>query len=153
VGLACFPVVRLQKFGRSQDTHNLYLEVATNIGVQGLVVFLFFIGAMMAGFFAAHGAFDRQMGALRSWRRGGPHTALQRSLDRHLADLRFLRAVADAAAGFIFIRLILGAFGMDLYEIYWWFGAGVAIVLLELIDVTARRTEALRGLAEAEARP
>ena len=39
VGVASFPAVRIQEFGRKQDTHNLYLEVATNLGIQGLIVF------------------------------------------------------------------------------------------------------------------
>ena len=47
VGIAAFPKVREKTFGRSQDTHNLYLEVATNLGLQGLLVFLAFIYSMM----------------------------------------------------------------------------------------------------------
>ena len=49
VGVGGFPAVRYRYFGRSQDTHNLYLEVATNLGVQGLIVFLVFIYAMLKG--------------------------------------------------------------------------------------------------------
>ena len=54
---------------------------------------------------------------------------LARKLDR---DLRFCIASARGGGGFIFVRLLLGLFGMDLYEIYWWYGAGLAIVLLNL---------------------
>ena len=44
VGIQAFPAVRKTTFGREQDTHNLYLEVATNLGIQGLLSsgFLFF---------------------------------------------------------------------------------------------------------------
>ena len=52
--------------------------------------------------------------------------------------------MADATAGFIFVRLVLGMFGMDLYEVYWWFGAGICIALLEMIQVTRVRTRALQ---------
>lgn len=36
------------------------------------------------------------------------------------------------------MRLVLGLFGMDLYEIYWWYGAGLAIVLMGM-QVHVRR--------------
>ena len=35
--------------------------------------------------------------------------------------------------------MVVGIFGMDLYEIYWWFAAGMAIALTEIGDVAARR--------------
>lgn len=144
VGVGCFPVVRAMKFGRSQDTHNLYLEVATNLGIQGFVVFVFFVGAMMTGYFTAYGAYQRQIATLSRIRLAELPAALRPHFKAHYADLEFLKAVANATAGFIFIRLVLGGFGMDLYEIYWWFGAGIAISLIELLEQTSRRTQAFK---------
>src|SRR5690606_16245725 len=43
VGVASFTKVREQMFARNQDTHNLYLEILTNIGPVGLVLFIVFI--------------------------------------------------------------------------------------------------------------
>lgn len=60
---------------------------------------------------------------------------------RHDRDLGLLIAVSRATGGFIFVRLVLGAFGMDLYEIYWWFGAGIAVALSGMAVTTARRTD------------
>ncbi len=40
VGVGAFPLVRGEMFNRLQDTHNLYLEAATNLGIQGLILFL-----------------------------------------------------------------------------------------------------------------
>jgi putative inorganic carbon (HCO3(-)) transporter len=140
VGLGCFPVVRAVRFGRSQDTHNLYLEVATNLGIQGFLVFMFFVGAMMTGSFSAYRAYQRQVESLRRIQLAALPRAMLTALKVHRANLEFLKAVANATAGFIFIRLVLGGFGMDLYEIYWWFGAGITISLVELIDRTSQRT-------------
>lgn len=145
VGVGCFPVVRNQMFGRHQDTHNLYYEVATNLGIQGLVVFGFFIWAMMKGFLNAHHAFESQIRELvKSFKRQNQNPELRRAR-KHAGDLVFLMAVANAGAGFVFVRLVLGLFGMDLYEVYWWFGAGLVISLLEMakkaksnIPMTAR---------------
>jgi len=44
-----------------------------------------------------------------------------------------LSELARAVSLFIIIRLGLGLFGMDLYEIYWWFILGLAISLNNII--------------------
>lgn len=145
VGIASFPAVRMQVFGRKQDTHNLYLEVATNLGVQGFIVFVLLIVFMLRALYLARNRLREQERALRR--------AIKKSVSRdkrlfgradgHLADLCFLRAVAQAAGGFIFVRLALGLFGMDLYEVYWWFAAGIAFSVSLLETDTRRRTRAL----------
>jgi O-antigen ligase len=143
VGVGCFPFVRLRKFGRFQDTHNLYLEVATNLGIHGFVVFCYFVGAMMVGYYRARGSFSRQLALLRRSARMKPKGALRQRMIQQSRDLQLFHAAGTAAAGFIFVRLVLGMFGMDLYEIYWWFGAGIAIGLLQFAPLTERMTRAL----------
>lgn len=133
VGVASFPAKRFERFGRSQDTHNLYLEVATNLGIQGLFVFGFLVYALMASFQRSVRDFTAMRRRLRDLvraqaLRGAPMRGAAR-IDR---DLRFFIATAKAGGGFIFVRLVLGMFGMDLYEVYWWYGAGLAIVLAGL---------------------
>lgn len=49
-------------------------------------------------------------------------------------DLSLIRAAAMAVSGYIYIRLVLGFFGMDLYEIYWWIGLGMTIALCTLLS-------------------
>lgn len=150
VGVASFPAKRMERFGREQDTHNLYLEVATNLGIQGLVVFLLMVGSLMLLLRRSTSAFEAQRRRLGQLARGAP-PALRRHLGRHDRDLQFLVAVAHATGGFIFIRLILGLFGMDLYEIYWWFAAGIALSLSGLVVTTGRRLSALAAAAAAAA--
>jgi len=43
VGVAAFPSVRIDMFGRSQDTHNLYLELLTNMSILGVFAFFIFV--------------------------------------------------------------------------------------------------------------
>ena len=57
---------------------------------------------------------------------------------KHLHELSYLRATAQAGAGFIVVRLVLGLFGMDYYEIYWWFAAGLVFVLSGLVVTTMK---------------
>ncbi|MBK8165331.1 MAG: O-antigen ligase family protein [bacterium] len=141
VGVASFPAKRTQRFGRSQDTHNLYLEVATNLGVQGFVVFCVMVASMFATLRRATLDFGAQRRRLLRIARRGPPRGVRVAMARHDRDLGLLIAVSRATGGFIFVRLVLGAFGMDLYEIYWWFGAGIAVALSGMAVTTARRTD------------
>jgi len=140
VGVGSFPAVRMAEFGRYQDTHNLYLEVATNLGIQGLLVFLGLIWIMMSQFRNNQRIFKNQILVLK--RSLPPPREIPREvrtmINRHFRDLDFLVVVAQSAGGFIFTRLVVGFFGMDLYEVYWWFGCGLAISLAG-ISVQARR--------------
>ncbi len=151
IGVASFPAVRRAKFSRAQDTHNLYLEVATNLGVQGLAVFGFLVWAILAGFRRAQSAVRRQRAALRARLRDPTlPRPWRRWLGRQDRDLRFLLAVCRAGAAFIWVRLLLGLFGMDLYEIYWWFAAGLAISLMTVAQATAKAGARLLELCAEE---
>ena len=151
VGVASFPEVRRAKFGRAQDTHNLYLEVATNLGVQGFIVFMALVTVMLI-------QLRRSMFSFRRQRRHVGRLIGNKTLDKetrqaaykHDRDLQFLVATAKATGGFIVGRLVLGFFGMDLYEVYWWFGAGLAIVMAGLVVRTKRRTTVLLDTAGAD---
>ena len=144
VGVASFPAVRMVRFGRIQDTHNLYLEVATNLGFQGLIVFLGLVGVMMWDLRRTSFGFrDQTRMLIRAVKKSSLPPELRKPIGRHVGDLNFLEATAKATAGFILIRLVLGLFGMDLYEVYWWFGAGIVLVLSALTVTTRRITGAL----------
>jgi O-antigen ligase len=140
IGVAAFPHVRMERFERTQDTHNLYLEVATNLGIQGLLAF----GAFVITMFSLLRRTGRQ---LRDQQRDLLESASagQRTIDydRHLADVRFMGATATAVELFVVVRLALGLFGMDLYEIYWWFALGLTVALWRMSSVAAAKTHAL----------
>ena len=51
-----------------------------------------------------------------------------------------MQAVAKAVFLFICVRLGLGLFGMDLYEIYWWFALGTTIALYKMNEVAEQKT-------------
>lgn len=103
VGISAFPEVREEMFGRSQNTHNLYLEVLTNTGFIGLILFLLFVRAIIKA--------NRQIIFMHK--------------DYGSYESRFLTALSNAVIGYIWARLFLGLFGMDMYEIYWWFAIGL----------------------------
>jgi hypothetical protein len=57
-----------------------------------------------------------------------------------VADLRLMKAMLYAVHAYLFVRLIVGIFGMDLYEIYWWFAMGIIIAVHNMSKVAARLT-------------
>lgn len=120
VGISAFPKVRMEKFGRFQDTHNLYLEVATNLGVQGIVVFLVLLFSLF-----------KTQRRIYSWAAGNLKLFPDSGAMIH-KDLFLIKQVTLATSSFVVIRLALGLFGMDLYEIYWWFAIGVTIALANI---------------------
>lgn len=119
VGVNAFPSVRQDMFGRSQDTHNLYLEVLTNIGPIGFLAFILFVKSV-----------------IRQGRKNITDLSCSIFSD---ADRNFMIAMSKAVIGFILARLVLGLFGMDLYEIYWWLALGYALAIAKLLRL-ARKT-------------
>ncbi len=112
VGVSAFPAIRNEKFGRIQDTHNLYLEVATNLGIQGFVIFLVFIWRIF-----------RLLNNL-------VYVKNKNKIQKRESDIQ--GAIVNSVFLFMSIRLCLGLFGMDLYEIYWWFVLGLTIALFNM---------------------
>jgi putative inorganic carbon (HCO3(-)) transporter len=107
VGVGAFPYVREVEFGRKQDTHNLYLEILTNLGPFGLIAFIIFIALLF-----------------KTNRRS--RVLLMEKKEYFLAEVCYIVNL------YILCRLALGLFGMDLYEVYWWFAAGLTIALAKL---------------------
>jgi len=126
VGVSAFPKVRMQEFGRSQDTHNLYLQIATNLGVQGLIIVSLFIYKMLLTLNNIR--LSAQQRILNLSDMGIRHN------NEIIADLKFIESAALATSSFIVIRLVLGLFGMDLYEIYWWFALGITVALYSIMS-------------------
>ncbi|MGF2734991.1 O-antigen ligase family protein [Marinobacter sp. DUT-1] len=99
IGVAAFPSVRMEMFNRFQDTHNLYLEILTNLSLPGLIAFFFLIYKII---------------------KTNGNIIIN-------TDNKFIKALSRAIIAFIYARLFLGMFGMDTYEIYWWFAVGLTI--------------------------
>lgn len=142
IGVAAFPKVRRERFGRSQDTHNLYLEVATNLGIQGFVVFALLVSQLLRTLKRLERTFSDQLQSIRSINECP-------MADDHCKDLALLHATAKAVFLFVIIRLCLGLFGMDLYEIYWWFAIGLTIALWNINRYSSEISERL--LVESQA--
>ncbi len=120
VGVQAFSKVRYEMFGRSQNTHNLYLEVLTNIGPIGFFVFFYFVFKLIK----LNAMNIRNLGKFG-----------EESINNH-----FLINLSKAVIGYLFIRLLLGLFGMDLYEVYWWVALGIALAVNKLIHIETQKS-------------
>lgn len=125
IGVSAFPKVRMEEFGRFQDTHNLYLEIATNLGIQGFIIVSLLIYKILTTLKQAKNSARESIDLII--KSGNSHF-------KDIAeDLKFIEAVASATIAFIIIRLALGLFGMDLYEIYWWFAIGITFSTYSMV--------------------
>lgn len=126
VGVGNFPLVRGDRFGRRQDTHNLYLQALTNIGIHGLIAFLLMIGMTFRLLLRTRNILNSE---IQSWmikvgaKGAGVHA------HQPLPDLRFLLACCNILITYLTVCLALGMFGHKLYEVHWWFVLGAATVV------------------------
>ena len=100
VGVQAFPSVRVELFDRFQNVHMLYLEVLTNVGPLGLIIFLMLVYRII-------------------------RLAIENVESGRAKDKNFLVAVNKFAIIFISFRLVFGIFAMDLYEPHWWLMVGL----------------------------
>ncbi len=110
VGVDAFMTARGERFDRWQDTHNLYLQILTNVGIIGLVAFVIMLYSIFQSL-------------------GKAKQLLHQAQSEHSL---WLENLANAVGVFLSARLIVGMFGMDFYENYWWLAAGLAGVLVRL---------------------
>ena len=133
VGVDGFRSVRFERFGRDQYTHNLYLQIATHLGIQGFLIFLFFIGTVFWTYAEAMRRLTRlnkQVGKLVRRRDIGKEHKLR--LEKLYNDVRFSHAVARGCTLYLFMVVINGMFNHSLYTICWWFASGLAFALLTM---------------------
>jgi putative inorganic carbon (HCO3(-)) transporter len=149
IGVSSFSVISRNYLPYPMEVHCLYLEILTHIGMQGMIAFAFFVGSTILSLHRAKKEFGKQIQVLRTAIRHAPQNRkLLTSIKAHVQDLTFLIAVANATTVFLLNRLAVGIFSQDLLEIYWWFGAGIAISLVEMKQGTERLTQSLRNAVE-----
>jgi putative inorganic carbon (HCO3(-)) transporter len=124
----------------SYDPHNLYLQALVDLGAVGALIFGVFIAALYRELRSTESALAETEQQLRARiRQPGASAALV----KHAADVSFMRATTSAFLAYLFTRLVLGLFGHDLYEIYWWITAGASIAIANLHPLVNARTAAL----------
>lgn len=154
VGVDCFTPVRKDRFDRGQGTHNLYLQVATHLGIQGFLIFFFFAGTIGWSFHKVIGRLERLVeGAAATFRRARGQPRARPILAHVGRDAMYVAAVARACRLYLAMLIVNGVFAHTLYLICWWLLAGMAIAVLGLTDdleSILRRTRRRLAAAETE---
>jgi hypothetical protein len=143
VGVGAFSAVRQEMFGRKQEAHQLYLEVACDLGIPGLVVFCGLLVSMMTACARASRSAQDQLSRVAAVHPRDTEPGNAEQVGEHKEDLAFIKASGHALLGFLVVRLALGLFGHDFYEVYWWFAAGSIIALHRMLAVAEQRTRFL----------
>lgn len=155
VGVNSFMLVRERRFGRSQDTHNLYLQLLTHIGIQGTIVFLYFMVVLFIAFARAVKRLERLQGGLARLARVTDTDGRTRALlSRTFRDADFVAAVARGGRLYLLMLTVNGIFAHTLYLICWWFAAGLAITVSAMtgeMEAASRRVVSQRAATAAEA--
>jgi len=138
VGLFCFPIIQQQEGRNPQETHNLYTQILSETGIQGAIGFLFFISVLwkkMSNIKLKIQTYIRNISKLKITYIKVNDSNINKKLSERQSDLSLLLAIINATQLFIITRLILGFFGHDLLEIYWWIAAGLVIAVTNLVHV------------------
>ena len=139
VGTKAFTEHRQLEFGRFQETHNLYLEIWADFGLQGLLCFLVFIYSIYKALLSNRKLLLSRISSLRE-------DLLDQKIDssnymesseyqatsQNFLICKRLLMIGWALEYFIICRLLLGIWGHDFYEIYWGFIFGLSVVILRL---------------------
>jgi O-antigen ligase len=149
VGIGNFTIVRKHMFGRDQDTHNLYAQVATNLGIQGLVVFIVFIVAMFASLQGSLHRLQRTARMARKILKGDEDGTFARGFVGWKFEYDVVYATTKAVKMMLFFMLVNGLVSHSLYHIIWWLLAGVALsiggISMQMEKAVYRCAARLRG--------
>ncbi len=124
VGVGNFRVAGLKYFDTPMDQHCLYTEALTEIGIQGFIVFMFFMSKIYATLVNLKKELLVILGKLES---AAPDCVST------IYDARLTYAVLQSTLVYFLLRLFLDIFGMDLYGICWWFVAGITSSLFFIV--------------------
>jgi O-antigen ligase len=149
VGPECFPLFQDLQGRNAQETHNLYTQVLAETGIQGFICFAALLYVVLRKAGRARRRLTTIIEHLESHRSRAPPEA-HRLVDAELQTNRLLFATTTAVIVFILVRLVLGLFGHDLFEIYWWIAAGLTMALHNMSTIAERRCIELTGAPAGE---
>jgi hypothetical protein len=109
--------------------------VLTGLGIQGFILFAGMIISLFGLLFTLVRRTRSDLARLEGLEQ------VDRDLRGHLGDLRLILATCFAVIGFLVIRLAVGVFGHDLFEVYWWFALGLSLALARMLQTANRRSD------------
>lgn len=149
VGIGCFMIVQKREGRNPQPTHNLYTELLSETGIQGFIAFFAMLYLVLKSLRRLKSSFHDKMTSLTAFAEGhSDKVAALDAMQKEIMDLDFLENVCSATILYVYIRLILGIFGNDLLELYWWIAAGLALALDNINQTVTIRVQQLMTSAD-----
>jgi O-antigen ligase len=115
VGVGNYTLANRKYYGSAQEIHCLYLQVATHIGIQGLIAFGFLLYKLYSVLTNVRARAIKIIDTLSNEMK-----------TKEKIDIEFVLAVINSALIYFLLRLFVDIFSMDLYGICWWFLIGIA---------------------------
>lgn len=144
VGPHGFRIMQARAGRNAQDTHNLYTEILVETGIQGFICFAVLLVTVLKKGFRTRKRLRRLISSLKlKSQQLDPET--RKMAQREIETDKFLLAATNSVLTFILVRLVLGVFGHDLFEIYWWLAAGLVMSLYSLTLVAEKRCTEITG--------
>ena len=109
VGIGNFVVESYRKYNVWFPTHNLYTQALAELGVIGFVLFILIVVMIIRNLKEA-----------------------KLILKKLNLENSYLDSMASALIAFLIMRLVVGLFGHDLYNNYWWVAGGLSMVILRV---------------------
>lgn len=141
VGIGGFRQYQAMHGRNAQDTHNLYTQILAEAGIQGFICFVMLVFVILRKAFRCRRGFTSIVDGLSHTPLGGNESKDASAVEQRNAQL--LLATTNALIVFVIARLVLGLFGHDFLEIYWWLAAGLVMALHKMRLVAERRCEEL----------
>ncbi|WP_419663489.1 O-antigen ligase family protein [Desulfosarcina variabilis] len=150
VGIGCFVVIQANAGRNEQGTHNLYTQLLSEIGIQGFLAFMYFMYTVIVGLNTSILKLNSMINFLNSKliNKDRASGLKANTIKQEIITLTSLKAVCSGTLIMVFMRAILGFFGHDLYEIYWWIAAGLSITVLNLMPIAEKRMKEILLAAE-----
>ncbi len=152
VGIGCFHLYQAARNRNAQETHNLYTQLLAETGIQGFLCFAALLFVILRKVSRTRRACITIVATLASYQAAAPPEDTDK-ISVELRDARLLLATSNALIVFVLVRLVLGVFGHDLFEIYWWLAAGTAMALHNMRLVAERRCAELTTSAPGSSPP
>jgi O-antigen ligase len=130
VGMGCFKVVQGREGRNAQDTHNLYTQILSEIGLFGFFAFYYFISSIIRSLLLTKKRVMRLVEKITQLPESGIDVS---DCGEDCFNLRLIDCICSAILLMLFVRIVLGCFGHDLYEMYWWIAAGLALSVSRIV--------------------
>lgn len=153
LGLGNFSRYQAMHGRNAQETHNLYTQLLAEAGIQGFLCFVALIIVILRKLFRVRNAMAAVIRSLQTHLANAPPNDARSVYEEELRDSRLILLATTAVIVFVLVRLVLGVFGHDMMEIYWWFAAGMAMALNNIRQVAEKRCSELTASTSDDSVP